>query len=143
MSIFKSRDYDKATNFELFQTTSKIQFNPEVVQQKKIIVYFWATWCTVCKVNLPLIKSYQKIFSSQNTAFLFIEEGDSPPEAIEKYAKENGIGGHILLANEELLRKWKIQGFPTTVFISSDHKIKFVDTGIINPISFFIRFIFT
>ncbi len=101
------------------------------------VYYFWATWCSACKLNLPFIKfSYNML--KEKMIFLSIEEGESKEE-LEKFLKTNNIGFPVISGNPQLLKKFDVTAFPTTLFLNKKNEIVFSDSGILNPFSFFLR----
>lgn len=106
------------------------------------IHYFWAIWCTVCKVNEPFLKASIKTLNPKNIHFVSWEEGSSPQEKVLQYIQENQIPYPVALATPQLLSQAKVQGFPTTIFTDSQGRVRFVDTGLLTPIGFWIRIFF-
>ncbi len=116
---------------------------PEDFPNKNKIIYFWATWCSVCETNLPLFKTSYSIFNGRlNTEFISIEEGSGTPEHVKKYIDKHGIAFPTLFGNQRILEANKINAFPTTLFVNSKNEIKFIDTGIMNPLSIWVRILF-
>ena len=118
------------------------KFDPLHLDNRKKVIYFWATWCSTCSSNLPFLRTniqFLKKFS--DTAFVSIEEGESKAE-LNKYIHEKNIEFPVLFGNIGLLKKWSITYYPTTLFINEKSEVKFVDTGVLNPISFWVRLLF-
>ena len=131
--IFQPADYPLLTE-------SKI--SPEFNQKNKVI-YFWATWCSVCQTNLNLFKSsYSMLNGKYNTEFISVEEGGGNASYVKKYIEKNEINFPTVFGNQALLEANKIYAFPTTVFVNEKNEIKFIDTGIMNPLSIWIRILF-
>jgi thiol-disulfide isomerase/thioredoxin len=102
------------------------------------VVYIWATWCTVCKTNLPIIEKNQGISEYFGFQFLSLEEGRDLDE-LKNYIQSKNLPFSVGLLNDEMIEHFKISGYPTTLFIDKNGKVVFKDTGIINPLSFTIR----
>jgi thiol-disulfide isomerase/thioredoxin len=112
-------------------------------QSKNKVIYFWATWCSVCQTNLPLFKtSYTMLNGKYNTEFISIEEGGDTPEYVKKYIAKHEMNMPTYFGNQNLLQANKINAFPTTLFVNQKNEIKFIDTGIMNPLSIWIRILF-
>ncbi len=103
------------------------------------VLYFWATWCGVCKVNLPFIKSNYSFFKDK-IYFLSIEEGQSREE-LEKYIQMNEINFPVVQGSPAVMNNFDVSGFPTTLFINGKNQVVFSDSGIVNPVSFYLRII--
>ncbi|TGN20566.1 TlpA family protein disulfide reductase [Leptospira idonii] len=106
-------------------------------EKKPKVVYFWATWCTVCKTYSYLLNTNLK-FLNDKSVFLSVVEDEESLE-LQNYLKENKIDYPVYSANYQLLRDWKIGAYPTTVFLNAEGKVLFSDTGLINPFSFWLR----
>ncbi|MBE7410695.1 MAG: TlpA family protein disulfide reductase [Leptospiraceae bacterium] len=112
--------------------------NDNSLKQVKVW-YFWATWCGVCKLNQPFIKSNYSFFKDK-IYFLSIEEGESK-ENLEAYIQKNNIDFPVFQGSPEILKSFEIKGFPTTLFLDKNNQIVFSDSGILNPVSFYLRII--
>lgn len=101
------------------------------------VVYFWATWCSVCKTYSYILGSNLELLSKDTVFLSVVEEEDSP--SLRKYITEHQIKYPVLLGNSQLLRDWGVNAYPTTVFLNREGRVVFFDTGIINPLSFWLR----
>lgn len=125
-------------NLNYVNTTKHLEW-----KAKNKVIYVWAIWCSVCKVNLPILKFNNQIFGKIfNFHFLSVEEGSSDISDIEKYLNKNDIAFPVVKGDSFLLKKLGVYSYPTTIFINHKDEIKFVDSGIINPISYFLRIVF-
>ena len=116
---------------------------PEDFKNKNKVIYFWATWCSVCETNLPLFKTSYSLFNGKwDTEFISIEEGGGTPEHVKQYIDKHGVTFPTLFGNQKVLEANKINAFPTTIFVNSKNEIKFIDTGIMNPLSIGVRIFF-
>lgn len=109
-------------------------------ENKNKVIYFWATWCSVCETNLPLLKASYTMFNGVwDTEFISIEEGSATTDHVKKYIDTHEIPFPTFFGNPNLLEVNKIHAFPTTLFVNKKNEIKFIDTGIMNPLSIWIR----
>lgn len=113
--------------------------NPLNLKRKPSVYYFWATWCGACKLNDPFLKTALKGLSDQGVHFLSLEEGRGSEEALTEFLVAKQIGYPVAIANRNTLEQFRVEAFPTTVFADAQGKVRFVDTGIMNPLSFWIR----
>lgn len=107
----------------------------ELWKGKPKVVYFWATWCGVCKAYEPILNA-NKRFLSKEAMFFSVVESEDPTERIP----ERNYPIHR--ASYELLKDWRVGAYPTTVFLDANDRIVFSDTGIISPIGFWLRSFF-
>lgn len=142
LSMFNGGGRKLQLNHSDYLLLTDKQISKEFPNKNKVI-YFWATWCSVCQTNLPFFKaSYSMLNDSWNTEFISIEEGGGTPDHVKKYMDKHEITFPTLFGNQNLLETNKINAFPTTLFINSNNEIKFIDTGIMNPLSIWIRIFF-
>lgn len=107
------------------------------------VFYFWATWCSVCKLNEPFLKIALSAIQDKNVNFVSIEEGSVPPTELKDFLKEKDIQFPVVVLPSKGIQDFNITGYPTTVFVDKNQNIRFVDSGILSPISFWIRLYIT
>lgn len=61
---------------------------------KKTVINFWATWCTSCIQEIPVLEKLKK--DHPNVEFLAINAGDSPRK-IKKFLKKHGFTYTVLM----------------------------------------------
>lgn len=97
---------------------------------KIIMLQFTASWCGVCRKEMPVIESeiYQKLKENPNFALIGIDK-DEPLETLQKFAKETGISYPLGLdPNSEIFEKYaeKEAGVTRNVIIDREGKIVFL-----------------
>jgi len=113
ISYFKKPDIDDIDT----SLISKYQNN-----SKPLLVYFWAPWCSVCKLQKPNIKTISKYFD-----VLSIAVSETKPK---------DIGLKTLHDKDSSIAKaFKVSGFPTIFIFDSNKKIRFIDIGYTSTIS--------
>lgn len=136
LSIFKASDLKPS-----IPLNGMSSFNGEKYESKNRVnvVYFWATWCGVCSTNLPLIKWYsERLENSSRFSFVSVEEGENFNE-LEEYIREKNLDFKVIPANRSFLKEWKVNAYPSFVILDRSGTIRFADSGMMNPISFFLR----
>ncbi len=106
-------------------------------ENKPKVVYFWATWCTVCKAYSYILPKNLKLLG-ENTLFLSIVE-DEDSNVVKEYVQAHNIHYPVIQGKYDVFRDWGVNAFPTTIFLNQKDEVLFFDTGIISPISFWIR----
>ncbi|MCB1156523.1 MAG: TlpA family protein disulfide reductase [Leptospiraceae bacterium] len=141
ISYFRSSKHETTPELRPLHRITGEVINADEWKGKRKVLYFWATWCGVCRLNLPLFKNaYSFLGSNSNTLLLSIEEGGSGKEALKTYMEKNQIHFPVYIAGKNLLENWKVEGFPTTIYLNEKDEVKFIDIGILNPFTFYFRY---
>lgn len=122
-----------AGDFEVITPNHGV-FNLEQLEGRPVLLNFWFPSCPPCRVELPdLQAAYEK--HGDDIQFLGVQlVGLDSAEDAAEFLDELGItypSGPD--EGSRMVRKFKIVGFPTTVFIDSEHNIVKKHTGILNP----------
>ncbi len=124
INFYKSQDLNKEDfpykAFELIDGASYI-----LDDEKPLLIYFWATWCPICKFQSPnieeLSKEYQVItFASQSGA----------KEEIQEYLKDNNLNFKVINDSfNDFAYRFNIKAYPTTLIYDKNKQLKFSDVG--------------
>ena len=96
---------------------------------KAVVLNFWATWCTPCKVEMPWFAELQKQYASQGVQILGVDtRDDAAMEDVAAFAKDIGVDYPILVGkpSEQNAVANDYGGMPVlpeTVFITRDGKV--------------------
>jgi len=91
---------------------------------KAVLLNFWATWCSPCKIEMPWFIELQKQYGSQGLQIVGVAMDDSSKEDIAKFAKDMGVNYPVLLGKEEVGDAYGgVPALPETFFIGRDGKI--------------------
>jgi len=96
---------------------------------KKVLLHFFATWCGVCRLELPSLRSLANHLGPDE-ALLAIVEDSSDVEAVRRYAHEHDLDYRILLGSPEVIRAYRVNVFPTNYFLNGDGSIDRSSVGL-------------
>lgn len=105
---------------------------------KRVILHFWATWCSACKTNLHTHKLVQKSYQ-KDPVLLSVLADPKNQTALKRIVKKHGLTYPILFATPQVIRQYRVNRFPTTYFINHKGQIASQDSGIITPIGLWWR----
>ena len=124
ISYYKSQDLNKEkfpySSFELLDGSTY-----DLNSTKPTLVYFWATWCPICKFQSPNIESLSKDYQ-----VITIASQSGSKEEIESYLKENKFSFKVIddIYND-FAYKFNIKAYPTTLIYDKNGNLKFSDVG--------------
>lgn len=105
---------------------------------RRVVLYFWATWCGVCKANIPMLRYLASSYKDNPVLLSIVQDGHNV-RAIRNIVKNRKINYPILRGTTSVIRNYKVGQFPTTYFIDKKGRISSKDTGYITPIGFWWR----
>lgn len=93
-----------------------------------VFLNFWATWCTACKNELPLVIQAQKIYGQQiKIVGVDVQEN---PKIVAHFQQENGLNYTIALDRQgSVMTQYGVQGLPTSYFINRRGIISAIQVG--------------
>ncbi len=108
---------------------------------KLLILDFWATWCSACLKNFPLLDSLQRKYPDQLQVLLVndINTGDSPKKITELFEKKAQTTGKAyalpyLVGDDQLTRLFPHRLLPHYVWIGADRRVKAITSSAeLNP----------
>jgi cytochrome c biogenesis protein CcmG/thiol:disulfide interchange protein DsbE len=92
---------------------------------KVILLDFWATWCTPCKVEIPWFEEFQDRYSKQGLQVIGVSVDDAA-DRLREYAQKMKMNYPVLvgLDRDDLQDTYgPMVGLPTSVIISRDAKV--------------------
>jgi thiol-disulfide isomerase/thioredoxin len=91
---------------------------------KAVLLNFWATWCSPCKIEMPWFVELQKEYGPQGLQIVGVAMDDSSREDIAKFAKDMGVNYPVLLGKESVGDEYGgVPALPESFFIGRDGKI--------------------
>jgi thiol-disulfide isomerase/thioredoxin len=112
-----------APDFTL-QTLDGKQMTLSALKGKAVLLNFWATWCSPCKIEMPWFVELQKQYGPQGLQIVGVAMDDASKEDIAKFAKDIGVNYPILVGKEAVGDLYGgVPALPETFFIGRDGKI--------------------
>jgi len=91
---------------------------------KAVLLNFWATWCSPCKIEMPWFVELQRQYGPEGLQVLGVAMDEASKEDIAKFAKDMGVNYPILIGKESVGDAYGgVQFLPTTYFIGRDGKV--------------------
>lgn len=113
---------DKASNFTLEGIDGKKVVLSDLLNDKKVVLVFWATWCPHCRSEIPHIEKFYKENKSK-IAVIGINIGETKGK-VASFAEKRKISYPIVLdPDSTVARAYKVTGIPAIVAIDRDSTI--------------------
>ena len=98
-------------------------------RHKKVVLHFFATWCGVCKAELPSVRGVQSGLDDDEVLLGIAADSDDP-EALRRFAHEHDLKYPILLADDGVLRAYGVDKFPTNYYVNGDGSVSSSAVGL-------------
>lgn len=122
VSYYKSLDLNK----------DKLPIENISLNNKPILIHFWATWCPICKVEAPNIQTISEHFEVLTIAV--------NSKNIEEYLKENNVNFKVIDdKNNNYANKFNITVYPTTLIYDKNKNLIFSEVGYTSTIGLWLR----
>ena len=69
---------------------------------RPVLVNFWATWCSPCKLEMPWFEEFRQKYGPQGFEILGIAEDDAGKDEIAKAVKKINVSYPILLTDQKV-----------------------------------------
>jgi peroxiredoxin len=123
--IFCSRhkhSVDQGDEAPVFSTTdySGATLSLESLRGKRILLHFWADWCSECRAEFPKLESVYQDLKDKNFEIIAVNVGQSQ-DHVTSFVKEYKLTFPMLVDEQSVIAKqYGIRGLPTNFFINPD-----------------------
>lgn len=106
-----------------------VKFSEVSGQNKLVMINFWASWCTPCRMEMPQLERIYAARKSQGFALLSVNE-DREREKAEAYLKSKPVSFPVLMDTDGAVSKqFGVKALPTTILVGKDGKVLHVVEG--------------
>ena len=129
-TVVENSNDENLTDIEKYSFTLKDNKGNDVTlseyKGKTVVLNFFATWCTYCKMELP---SLEEINSTRDDIVIFLVAtpnigNEGSKEYIESFMEENGYSMTVLYDETgEVDSKYNVSGLPTSFFFKPDGSV--------------------
>jgi peroxiredoxin len=121
--LFRDKDLNRpAPDFALHDAYGST-ISSDLYRGRPALLVFWATWCGVCRAELPIVNRMAPEFQRRGIAVVAIHVGESGD--ISEYLRTNQIDVTTALDPDGAVgQAYRVSGIPKLVLIGADGKIK-------------------
>ena len=98
-------------------------------QGKRLMLHFWATWCSVCKMEHGALNAVHEDLDEDEVLLALVVAPLEEREKIKAYIASEGIKYPVYFAGDEAQRAFQVTSFPSNYFLSPTGKITGRDVG--------------
>jgi peroxiredoxin len=100
---------------------------------KVVVIDFWATWCTGCKVEIPWFMEFQEKYKSRGLSTIGVAMDEEGWEKVRPYIKEHPFNYPVVAGDAAALAKtFNITGLPLTILIDRNGRIVDAHAGVVD-----------
>ncbi len=116
-----------------------LQNNPVELthSNKKTVVYFFAPWCSVCRVsisNLEMLYKYQPDIEIKAVALDYSNKAE-----VDEFAKNLDLTFPILLGNSNVKQAFKVTAYPSYYVIDEQGTVEHRSLGYSTALGLYLR----
>jgi peroxiredoxin len=94
----------------------------ESLRGKPVALTFWAPWCTVCKAESSNLSALKRRVGGR-AHVLSVAVAWEDVEEVRRFAREQEVDYPVLLGDDALQRAYRVDTFPTTLFLSPEGRV--------------------
>jgi thiol-disulfide isomerase/thioredoxin len=130
-----TKDINKASDFSLNSVTSDSIYTLSKMNDKVILINFWATWCSPCRMEIPDFNELHEKYSSKGFEVLGVSISDTKDQLI-KFLKAYKVDYPILYGDQTVMQKiisdyGGVYSIPMSFLLGKNNQIKRVYPGAI------------
>lgn len=112
---------DLISNYEFEDISTGEKTSMEDYKGKKVLLFFWATWCPYCNDTMPELEELDDdiVVIGANSHVDEISKND-----VKKFLKKKKLDYKNVFVSEKMIEDFYLQSFPTSIFINSEGVIE-------------------
>ncbi len=86
-----------------------------------VVVNFFATWCTPCQDEMPVLVAAARRYGRQGIVFIGVDAGDDPVKAAVSFVQRYGVEYQVVVDTQGAIgTAYHVTQYPTTVVIGAN-----------------------
>ncbi|WP_296980714.1 MULTISPECIES: TlpA family protein disulfide reductase [unclassified Thalassolituus] len=106
-------------------------------QYERTLVYFFAPWCSVCRISMPGLNTLPTDDHSLRVIAIALD-WQSRSE-VQQFIADTGFNGEVFLGTADTAQAWQISGYPSYYVVDKQGLIVHSDRGVSTPPGLWLR----
>jgi len=125
-----------APDFSLEDSTGAV-IKLSAYKGRVVLLDFWATWCTGCKVEIPWYVKFQDKYKKTGLSAIGVSLDDDGWKSVKPFLQEHKINYPIVIGNWDTMGKsFSFDSMPATLLIDRGGKIADLHVGMVDKDAF-------
>ena len=127
---------DRSTPTFAVRTLADSTITSQSLRGRVVLVNVWATWCTPCRVEMPLLEATWNRHRAAGLVLLGASVDRGDPQTVRDFINARGISYPIAIVGPDVIRELGgVVGYPTSILIGRDGRVRHRVMGPIGPLS--------
>lgn len=113
-----------------------VVWSTDSLRGRVVLVNVWATWCTPCRVEMPLLEATWQRHRAAGLVLIGASVDRTDARTVQAFATERDITYPIAIVGDDVIRELGgVFGYPTSVLIGRDGRVLHTVVGPIGPLT--------
>jgi peroxiredoxin len=117
-----AKDRKPAPNFVVADANGKTITLSEY-KGRVVLLDFWATWCTGCKIEIPWYMEFQNRYAKRGLTSIGVAMDDEGWKLVNSYLEQHPISYPVVVGDAAVATLFHITSLPVTLLIDRDGRI--------------------
>ncbi|UCC25233.1 MAG: TlpA family protein disulfide reductase [Gemmatimonadales bacterium] len=107
---------------------------PELLEDRVVVVNFWATWCPPCRLEIPALQKLHEEFGADGLVVVGLSTDVGGTQKVRDFLGERGVTYAVAMATPQIRRAFGgVSALPTTFVLDRDGVIRHRVLGFFAP----------
>ncbi len=122
VTLFPEKERKPAPGFALDDATGKTA-KIQDYRGKVVLLDFWATWCTGCKMEIPWFSDFQAAYGAKGFAVVGVSMDEDGWKVLRPFLDSHHVPYRMLLGNPPMAKQYGIRNLPDTFLIDRQGRV--------------------
>jgi cytochrome c biogenesis protein CcmG/thiol:disulfide interchange protein DsbE len=103
---------------------------------KVVLLDFWATWCTGCKVEIPWYVEFEDKYRGNGLSAIGVSMDDDGWKSVKPFLGEHKLNYPVVIGTQEMASRFGLTNMPLTLLIDRNGRIADSHAGMVDKSAF-------